>query len=184
VQRDGVVDLRADFARGEELAQRIAAGSADHVLVPDVAAAGNFVGQHNTVNRIRTEFGQSCRTEQRVIALRNRSSRIVPAGNVLQLDAEDGGLHAIETRVPSYLVVVVAASHSVLAQHPGALGQLIRIGRHHPGVSSSAQVLGGIKAEGGDIAKPAGFHAVPLSAVSLGRVLDEPQPIFRSEPRE
>jgi len=61
VEWDGVEDLRADLARGEELAELVAAGRPDHVLVPDMAAAGDFMGQNDAVRGIRTGFGQSRR---------------------------------------------------------------------------------------------------------------------------
>jgi len=82
------------------------------------------------------------------------------------------------------LVVVVAAAHPVLAQHPGALRQFIRIGCNQSGVSSGAQVLGGIEAEGGNVAKPSGLHAIRLRAPGLCSILDQPQPMFPSEPRK
>ena len=72
MERDGVVDLRADFALGEELAQAVAAVGADDVLVPDVMGARNLVGQDDAVGRIRAGFDQTRRVKEGVIAAGSR----------------------------------------------------------------------------------------------------------------
>ena len=92
MERDGVVNLRADLARGEKLAQFVAAVAADDVLVPDVPAARNLVGQHDAVAGIRPGLRQSSRCEQRVVALGHGAPGLVPAVDVLELDREDGAL--------------------------------------------------------------------------------------------
>ena len=56
MQRDGVVDLRSDFAFGQESAEVVSARGADDVLVPDVAASRNLVRQNDAVVWIRTSF--------------------------------------------------------------------------------------------------------------------------------
>ncbi len=71
------------------------------------------------------------------------------------------------------LVVVVAAAHSVLAQHAGALGEFVGVGRDHAGVARGAEVLGGIEAEGGGIAESACFYPLTIGAPGLGGVFDE-----------
>ena len=91
----------------------------------------------------------------------------------LSLTREDCALKAVHARVPAEFVVVVAAAHSVIAQHAGALGQFVGVGRDHPRVSGGAQVLGGIKAEGRGIAQSACFYAIPLRAPGLGGVFNE-----------
>ena len=99
----------------------------------------------------------------------------------LSLTDEDGALEAVHARVPAHLVVVVAAAHSVLAQHLHPLGQLVGVGRHHAGVARRAQVLGGIKAEGGGVAQRARFHSLPLRAPGLGGVFNQLQPMLLSK---
>jgi len=56
VQGNRVIDLRADAAHGEKLAQGIAARGADYVLVPDVAATRNLMRQNHAMERIRAGF--------------------------------------------------------------------------------------------------------------------------------
>ncbi len=79
--------------------------------------------------------------------------RLVPSRHVFELDRKDGALEAVHARVPADLVVVVAAAHAVLAQHAGALGEVVGIGGDHAGIACGAQVLGGIEAEGGGVAQ-------------------------------
>ena len=155
----------------------VAAGRPDHVLVPDVAAAGNLVRQDDAVAGIWTGLGQSRRVKQRVVAPGRGVAGMVPAGDVLELDVEDGALKAVHARVPAQLVVVVAAAHAVLAQHFYPLGQFIGVGGDHARFAGGAEVLGGIKAEGGNLAKGAGLYAVPFGAPGLGGVFNELEPI-------
>src|ERR1700721_4861571 len=66
VEGDRVIDLRADLARGEKLAQLVPPGCPDHILMPHVAAEGDLFGQHQAVAGIRTGFGQSLRAKKLV----------------------------------------------------------------------------------------------------------------------
>jgi hypothetical protein len=109
---------------------------------------------------------------------------MVPALDVAKLDGENGALEAVHAGVPADLVVVVAASHAVLAQHPGALGQVIGIHSDHAGVAGGAQVLGGIKAEGGDVAQSAGLDSAPFRAPGLGCVFNDSQAALLSKTRK
>ncbi len=59
VERQRVVDLAADLAVGEVLAEGVAAGDSDHVLVEDVSSTRVGVGQDDAVlNRWR--HGSGC----------------------------------------------------------------------------------------------------------------------------
>src|SRR5271166_932375 len=173
MERDGVVDLRADFALGEELAQAIAARGADDVLVPDVMAARNLVGQHNSVGGIGAGLDQSRGMKEGVIAAGYGAAELVPAVDVLELDGEDGALEAVHAGVPADFVVVIAAAHSVLAQHAGALGDFIGVGGDHAGIARRAEIFCGIKAEGGGVTEGASMHAMRFGAPGLRRVFDE-----------
>ena len=173
MERDGVVDLRADFALGEELAQAVAAGGADDVLMPDVAGAAHFLRKYDAVGGIGAGLDQSRGMKERVIAAGDGAAELVPAVDVLELDGEDGALEAVHAGVPADFVVVVAAAHSVLAQHAGALGDFIGVGGDHAGVARGAEVLGGIKAEGGGIAESAGMNALPFGSPGLRGVFNE-----------
>jgi hypothetical protein len=72
----------------------------------------------------------------------------------------------------------------VLAQHAGTLGDLVGIGRDHAGVARGAEILGGIKTEGGYVAQSSGLYSLPLRAPGLGGVFDELQPTLFCDPGE
>jgi len=173
VERDGVVDLRSDFAGGEEVVEGVAAGGADDVLVPDVFAACDLMGQDDAVDGVGACLDKSCGVEEGVVAAGHVVARVVPALDVAELDGEDGALEAVHAGVPTDFVVVVAAAHAVLTEHFGALGQLAGVRSDHAGIAGGTEVFGGIEAEGGDIAKSSGFDSTPLRAPSLGCVFDE-----------
>jgi len=173
MERDGVVDLRADFALGEELTQAVAARGADDVLMPDVSGARNLVGQDDAVGGIRAGFDETRRMKERVIAAGDGAAELVPAVDVLELDGEDRTLEAVHAGVPSDFVVIVAAAHSVLAQHAGALGDFVGVGGDHAGIPRRAEIFGGIKAEGSGVTERACMHALPLSSPSLRGVFNE-----------
>src|SRR5258708_565925 len=103
--------------------------------------ACNFAGQDDAVAWVEPILRQTGGLKKRVIPLGNGAAGIIPAGNVLELDLQDGALESVEARVPADLVVVIAAAHSVLAQHAGALGQRIAVGSDHPGVAGSPHIL-------------------------------------------
>ncbi len=124
VERDRVVDLRADFAGGEEFAQGVAASGADHILVPDMMAAGNFLRKDDSVHGVSADFGEARCAQEGVVAPRDCAPSLVPVFNMFELDLEDGSLEAIHAGVPAKLVVVVAAAHAVLAEHAGPFGEV------------------------------------------------------------
>jgi len=61
----------------------------------------------------------------------------------------------------------------LLAQHAGALGDFIGVGGDHAGVARGAEILGGIKAEGGGVTERTGFDPLPLGSPGLRGVFDE-----------
>ena len=119
-------------------------------------APGTSLRQHDAFAGVGARINDAGFAEQGVVAFGDGAAGIVPAGDVLELDLEDGALKAIEPGVPADFVVMVAAAHSVLAEHAGAFGDLVVVGGDHAGVAGGAEVLGGIEAEGGGIAQRAG----------------------------
>src|ERR1039458_6981096 len=97
----------------------------DKVLMPNVMCAAALLRQDDSMGGIRAGFDQSRGVKERVIALGHGAAELIPAADVLELDAENGALEAIHARVPAHLVVMVAAAHPMLAQHAGALGQFV-----------------------------------------------------------
>ena len=72
----------------------------------------------------------------------------------------------------------------MLAQHLHPFGQFRGIRRHHAGIARRAQVLGGIKAEGRNIAQPARLDATPLRAPRLRRIFDYFHAMLSSKTRK
>src|SRR6185503_10084224 len=129
-------------------------------------------------------FGEAGFAEEGVVPIRNCAAGVVPAGDVLELDFEDGALEAVKARVPADLIVIVAAAHSVLAQHAGALGDLVVVSGEHAGVSGRAEILGGVKAERGSVTKCSRGFAVRFGTPGLGSVFDQPEAVFGCDPGE
>ena len=77
VEREGVVDLAADLAVGEVLAEGVAAGGSDDVLVEDVVGAGVGVGEDEAVFGAGTVVGACtglrCSAETRPAAWKSSS---------------------------------------------------------------------------------------------------------------
>src|SRR3954454_14524543 len=114
--------------------------------MPDVMGAGHFLWEDDALRRIGTGIGKTGFAEKCVVAFGDCSAPVVPARDVLELDFENCSLKAIEACVPSHLIVMVAAAHSMLAQHSRALGNFVIVGGDHAGVAGGAEVLGGIEA--------------------------------------
>jgi len=109
-----VVDLRADFALGEDWRRPSAAVGADNVLVPD----GDGCQEPRGAGRCRGWDKGRLRPvpaawKRRVIAAGDGAAELIPSVDVLELDGEDGALEAVHAGVPADLVVVVAAAHAV-----------------------------------------------------------------------
>lgn len=146
VQRHGVVDLAADLAVGEVLAEFVAARGADDVLVEDVAGARIGDGEdYAFFCECRREIGVA---EELVVAGGVVAALLVPLGKIAEFDLEDGGLKAVETGVPADLFVIVAATHSMGAKDSCVVVDLRGVGGDQACVTHSAEIFCGIEAEG------------------------------------
>src|SRR5579863_2487585 len=125
MQRNRIEDLAPDLTSGQKFTELVAAGATNHILVPGVPAAGNFAGKNDAVSRHRTGFSKPCGAEERVVPVGQLMALLVPSVHVLELYFEDRGLETVEPRVPAEFVMVIAAAHAVLAQHPRPFGQRI-----------------------------------------------------------
>src|SRR5580658_268625 len=132
-----------------------------------MAAARHFLRENDAVAGIRTDLSQPRGSEQTLVPFSNNPPGVVPALDVFELYRKDRGLDTVQTGVPADLVVTVPASHAVLSKGADAFGQRFRVGGDHAGVAGSAQVLGGIEAEGGNLAQPARLNSFPFSVPGL-----------------
>src|ERR1044071_1756208 len=118
VERDGVIDLRADAVSLEVFEQRVAAlfGDADDVLVEDVARARQHVRRRDYA--CEPGFADEARVDFGPLA-----SRVRPTVEVREFDAEHGGLEGVEAAVEADLVVVVLGRAAVDAEAAQPLGR-------------------------------------------------------------
>ena len=91
MQGDGVVDLRADFAGGEEVAELVAAGGANDVLVPDAAAAWNLVRQNQAALGIGAGLSQAGSGEEGVVFFGDFPAGLVPESVLVAADGLAAG---------------------------------------------------------------------------------------------
>ena len=167
VERNGIVDLRADAARGEVLPQGVALATrcADHKLIPDMPAAG-FVSGHGHV------AGEIILGEELLVAGGVDLSRGGPGIKMRQLHAEHRGLQRVEATVDAHNLMVVARLHAVHAEELETGRDVVAGGRKKPAVADAAEVLRGIEAETPDVADRAGAATVPGRQNRLGGILD------------
>ena len=97
----------------------------------------------------------------------------------LELLAADGRLDLVEAEVVAdFLVeVLVAFAPAVVLEHLDGFDDLRIIGGDRAAVAVDGEVLGGIEAERGELAHAAGVLALPLGAMGLGAILDDPQAV-------
>ena len=183
VERCGVVDFAGDAVEGKVFAQGVALGDAQDVLVEDVAGTRVDPGEDDAVAGGGAADGsrEACGREQLIVAVGKCCAAAIPGREMAEFYGEDGGLHAVEPRVPADLVVGVAAAHAVGAEHAGALCELGGGGGEETGVTGGAEIFGGIEAEGGGVAERAGGPAGPGGAEGLGGVFEEQQIVLLAE---
>ena len=119
MEGEGVVDLAADPAVGEVLAEGVAAGGADDVLVEDVGGAGVGDRAGRCLPR-GGGCGEAGGLEELVVAGGEVAALLVPLREIAEFDLEDGGLDGVEAGVPADFVVEVAAAHAVGAEEADA----------------------------------------------------------------
>src|SRR5262249_15954056 len=104
------------------------------------------------------------------------SAMPVPLVEASQLDAQDGCLNLVDAAVEAKLGVVVANRLAMAAPQSHTLIQLAATRGHGARFAVRAQVLGEVKAEGGDVAECAGAATLAIDrAVCLAGVLDDHQ---------
>ena len=111
VERNRVVDLRADFLFREMRTQGVAAavGHAHDVLIPHVSAARR--DQRQREDAIEPGHG-----EQLAVTARVRLATSGPIVEMAELDVEHGGLQRVEPAVDADDLVMIARLHAVSAQ--------------------------------------------------------------------
>ena len=136
VQGDRVVDLAADFLFGQVVAEFVAAGSADDVLMKDVSGAR--VGDGENDSFLYSVGGEIGFAEELIVDECVFAALLIPLGQIAEFDLEDCGLDGVKARVPADLVVIVAAAHAVGAEDAGVVVDRRGSGGDEAGVSHGA----------------------------------------------
>ena len=116
-------------------------------------------------------------TQQGVVATRNGPPRARPLVEMLQLDAQDGGLHLVHAVVPAGFRPAARGGRSPTAQAAGGARLLGIVGDDDAALSRGAQVLGGVEAEAPRVADAAGAPPLVACAMRLRRVLHDGEPV-------
>ena len=124
------------------------------------------------------QVGEPMGLEEGEISCRGFASLEGPGLEIAELDAKDGGLDGIESRVEADLVVMVLGLHAMDPQPSQGSAQEWVIGRHHPTIAEAAQVLGGVEAERGGLAEPAGPASLVGRTDRLGGILQHEQAVM------
>src|SRR6266851_6963358 len=133
---NGVVDSGSNSSGAEPLAQRIALGKANHILVKDMVCI---------------------RTTRRNHQWQSRQSRIITGGNGLppriipreapELDIEDRGLDRIEARIDAGSNTNMTFPPTILANFTQGSGNIGIIGDGYSAIADRTEILGRIKAK-------------------------------------
>ena len=178
MERDRVVDFRADLPRRQMFAKQVAnrGGNPDDELVVDVVIPFPLSGQADRA-------GEAVVFEELLVACCGFAALVRPRFEVAQLDAKHGGLQGIEPRVEADFVMVVLGLHSVDAQPRQRTAELGVVRDHHSAVAEASQVLGRIKAERPDMAEASRRMFVVAGTDRLGRVFQDEEVVFLGDLR-
>ena len=176
IEGDGVVDLAADLALGEEGFEGIAAtmGDAQGELVPDTFA-GEVDGEEDfgIGGCAGTILGDAGKVEEVLAVMAGVAGAVaVVGGKVRELGAEEGGLERIHAEVGAEQLVMVLGLHAMDTEDASALGERVIGGGDEAGVAEAAEVLGREEASGAEIAEGHGGAALPARAHGLGSIFD------------
>ena len=113
----------------------------------------------------------------RIVVRSDRCAARIVGIEMRQLRSQDRRLQRIEARIHAGDVADIALAPAIFAQLRDALGERCVVGHHHAAIADGAQILGRIKAEGGDVAEAAEPPVAEPRAVRLGAILDDPRAV-------
>src|ERR1700688_1566521 len=172
MQRDWIMNRGADGLRTQCGLHSFAILYLHNVEMIDGLRPGRFIRRDDVCFRRRKQF---------LILEGMLPPALVPAREVLQLDTQDPGLQGVQSPVVAFHVVVVLSCLSMITNHADLLRQFLVVGRDNSCLAARAQILSGIKAEGGRLADRTSFLPTMvtlgeiLGAVGLASILDDDQ---------
>src|SRR5437868_3108248 len=101
-----------------------------------------------------------------------------------QLHAQNGGLDRVETAVPAHFFMKISSRAAMIPQASHVLSNFRSIGCDRSGIAIGAEILGGIKTEGGGCSQRSGASLTPICADGLGSILHNGNSeLFRNPPK-
>jgi hypothetical protein len=166
VARHGVVDAGGDAPLLEELRELVAARGAHDVEVVHVPAARPLGGE----TEIHTvEAGRVARGEAPAV--------VVHGIQAAQEHAAHRGLDVIEAKIEANLGMHVLVEPAVVADPAAPNRHGVVIGHDHAAVAHHVEILRRIEGKGARATEAADLLVLPLGAVSLRAIFEQPEPV-------
>ena len=156
----GVVNIGGDALGFQVINQFFALRHPEAVDVKDVRTAGTDFGAGDL-----GDVGQELIEFQRMLV-----AGFVPVFNILELDAENGGLKSVQAAVYAFYFVDVFFLRAVVSEQAGAADKIIIVGDDGATIAVSAEVFAWIEAKSAGQAEGAGFLAVEGGKMGLSAV--------------
>src|SRR5262249_50979359 len=143
MQRNGIVDHRADPGRAEVRAEPVAVARPDDVLMKDVPLAG---GRGRDQRRVAPP-GEPRRGEELAVPARDLPAGGVPGVELAELHAQHGRLERVETGAETERLVHVRRALALVALAPRVRRERVVVGEDHAAVAEPTQVLRRLEGE-------------------------------------
>ena len=163
-----VVHLGRDLVLLQMLTHPFAIVAADHVLIEDVPRLQDL-------RRLDQPALQAVLDERVGVVRSTLLTGLRPAIEVLELDAQDGGVDRVESEIAADDLVVIFRMRAVPAQEADLVGQGAVLSDHGPAVAEAAEVLRREKRIAADRPHRSGPASSVFRANRLGGVLDDRQ---------
>ena len=190
MQGDRIIDFAADVGRGQPIAQGIAPGDADDVLIVDVQVDFTPFSRHRTAIDLRRgdylRFGDHAAGGKKpIIAGGVFSAAAVPPFEIGQFHPQGRGLDGIKAKIAADHAVIIFRMCPMVAEQDHLFGKSLVTGDNHPAIANSTEIFAGKKGKtagqphspGPMVGDAAGKGRRELGANRLGGVFDDRQPI-------
>src|SRR5213593_1461143 len=140
MDRNGVVNTRADAGGGQVPLQLVTVRCTNDIEVIDRIGPGRLTGEPNAVGQWR---------EQLVVALGALTALFVPTRQMLEFDTQDPRLNCVESPVVALDDVMVLPGLAVVPQPSYFTCERLVVRGHRTGFAAGSQILARIETERG-----------------------------------
>ena len=161
MQGNGIVNCVRDFLIGKVFRHRIATAYSQSVLMIDVPAPGDLVGDNSAAPG-----------KQPVIRMRRAATRFMPPFKILQLHLENSRLERIEPTVNAENFVVVLLPGSMHDDHSRLFSKEGVVRHNHSGIAEGSQVLAREETDGTKGSDTPHFASLVFRPHGLCSILD------------